>query len=413
MLTTYLKKPLTRERYRSGPAGPHLDEFTSWLEARGYRPRLILRLLRGVHHFSRWAHSTGLSIQALDAEALETFRHHLHNQRRLRYPSGHYTHRFLAARHFVMFLAATGRVTAPASMRRTAAEPQLLGEFRHWMHTHRGTTMATLNNYRLTLLDLLETLGDQPVQYDARALRAFILDRACRHGIGQAKTVVTSVRMFLRFLIAVGRCTPGLDHAIPTIARWRLASLPRYLSAEAIERMIASCELTTLLGRRDRAVLLLLARLGLRAGDVAALQLSDIDWQAGTVQVAGKNRRHTRLPLPQEVGDAILRYFERRPAVDNHHVFLTTVAPCKDLSYQTVGQIATRAMHRAGVEVPRHGSHVLRHSAATQMLRHGVPLSAIGAVLRHVSMETTAGYAKVDRQLLQQVARPWPEVISC
>lgn len=245
-----------------------------------------------------------------------------------------------------------------------------------------------------------------------RALRAFILDRARCHGIGRAKTVVTAVRMFLRFLIAVGRCPPGLDHAIPTIARWRLASLPRYLSAEAIERMLASCELTTLLGLRDRAVLLL-ARLGLRAGDVAALQRSDIDWRVGTVQVAGKNRRHTRLPLPQEVGDAILRYFEHRPAVDHHHIFLTTVAPCKGLAYQTVGKIATQAMHRAGIETPVHGAHVLRHSAATQMLHHGVPLPAIGAVLRHASVETTAGYAKVDRHLLQLVAKPWREVGTC
>jgi site-specific recombinase XerD len=319
----------------------------------------------------------------------------------------------MGARHFVTFLTATGLGAPPAALLLTSADPQLLVEFRHWMHTHRGTTAATLNNYRLTLLDFLHTLGEQPAQYNARALRTFILDRAKSHGIERAKTVVTAVRMFLRFLIAVGRCTPGLDHAIPTIARWRLATLPKYLSAEAIERILASGDRTTLIGLRNRAVLLLLARLGLRAGDVTALRLTHIDWQAGTIQVAGKNRRHNRLPLPQEVGDAVLHYLEHRAAVDTDHVFLTTRAPFKHLAYQTVGKIATQAMYRAGIETPIQGSHVLRHAAATQMLHHGVPLAAIGAVLRHASIETTAGYAKVDRPLLQEVVKPWPEDPTC
>jgi integrase/recombinase XerD len=413
MLATYLKKPLTLERYRFGPAGPCLDQFTDWLEERGYQSDRIHHLLRGVDRFSRWAHSAGLSAQELDAQALETFRQVLHSQQRLRYPSGSYSHLFVGARHFVTFLTVTDRLAPLASIQPTSSDPQLLVEFRHWMHTHRGTMVATLNNYRLTLIDLLETLGDQPAQYDARALRAFILDRARRHGMGHAKTVVTAVRMFLRFLIAVGQCALGLEHAIPTMARWRLASLPKYLSAEVVERVIASCDRTTPIGVRDRAVLLLLARLGLRAGDVAALKLGDLDWHASTVQVAGKNRRQHRLPLPQEVGDAILHYLAYRPVVGNDQVFLTTHAPVKGLAYQTVGKIATQAMHRAGVETPVHGAHVLRHSAATQMLRHGVPLTAIRAVLRHASMETTAGYAKVDLPLLQQVVKPWPEVAIC
>ena len=413
MLATYLKRPPTQEHYRFGPAGPHLDGFTDWLEARGYQPDRIHHLLRGVHRFSCWAHNAGLSLPALNAETLAAFRDHLHSQQRLHYPSGNYSHLFMGARHFVTFLATTGLGAPPAAPLPTSADPQLLVEFRHWMHTHRGTTAATLNNYRLTLLDFLHTLGEQPAQYNARALRAFILDRAEKHGIERAKTVVTAVRMFLRVLIDVGRCTPGLDHAIPTIARWRLATLPKYLSAEAIERMLASGDRTTLIGLRNQAVLLLLARLGLRAGDVTALRLPHIDWQSGTIEVAGKNRRHNRLPLPQEVGDAILHYLEHRAAVDIDHVFLTTRAPFKNLAYQTVGKIATQAMDRAGIETPIHGSHVLRHSAATQMLHQGVPLAAIGAVLRHASIETTAGYAKVDHPLLQAVVKPWPEDTTC
>jgi integrase/recombinase XerD len=191
------------------------------------------------------------------------------------------------------------------------------------------------------------------------------------------KLVITAVRMFLRFLIAMGHCTPGLDHAIPTTARWRLATLPKYLSTEAVERVIASCDLSTLIGVRDRAVLLLLARLGLRAGDVAGLELTAIDWSVGTLQVAGKNRQETQLPLPQDVGDAVLAYLARRPEVKDAHVFITAVAPLKRLSYQTVGKIVTRAIHRAGIETPIHGGQVLRHSVATAMLREGIPLPYI------------------------------------
>jgi site-specific recombinase XerD len=413
MLTTYLKSPSALVRYRSSPAGPHLDAFVDWLESQGYQPKPIRHLLRGVDHFAHWASQAGLGAQELDAQALKTFRQILHDQQRLRYPSGSFSHLFVGARRFVTFLAVTGQVASAAAAQPAPAEPRLFVEFRQWMKTHRGVTTATLNTYRPTLLELLEVLGDQPAQYDARALRAFVLDRAHPHGIDRAKTVVKAVRMFLRFLIAVDRCPPGLDHAIPTIARWRLASLPKYLSAEAVERVLASCDHTTRIGVRDRAVLLLLARLGLRAGDVAALRCSDIDWADATVQVAGKNRRQTRLPLPQEPGDAILDYLAHRPAVDHDQVFLTTVAPFKGLSYQTVGQIATRAMRRAGVEAPQSGSHVLRHSAATQMLRHGLPLEAIRVVLRHASIETTAGYAKVDLQLLHEVVKPWPEVTPC
>jgi integrase/recombinase XerD len=414
MLTTYLKTPPTLERYRSGPAGPHLETFVSWLEAQGYPPRRIFHLLRGVHRFSCWAHHAGYPLQRLDTRALEAYGHALHGLQRLRYPSGRLSHLFVGARHFVSFLVITGIVAPAASCLPAPAEPALLATFRQWMQTHRGTTQATLNGYRLTLLTLLHRLGDQPERFEAQALRAFVLEHAGQGGIGRAKTIVTAVRMFLRFLIAIGRCRPGLDHALPTIAQWRLASLPRYLPAETVEQVLGTCDLTTPRGMRDRAVLMLLARLGLRAGDVAALQWGDIDWPDATFCVAGKTQRTTRLPLPQEVGDALLVYGERaRPHVPTPHVFLTITAPVRPLSAKAVSQIAARALHRAHVASPSYGAHVLRHSAATQMVRQGASLPSIGAVLRHASLETTAHYAKVDVALLHSVARAWPEVTRC
>jgi integrase/recombinase XerD len=156
-----------------------------------------------------------------------------------------------------------------------------------------------------------------------------------------------------------------------------------------------------------------LARLGLRAGDVAELTFPAIDWSAGTIQVAGKSRRAARLPLPQEVGDAVLAYLEQRPVVNDTHIFMTANAPLRYLSRRAVSKIVRRAILRSGIQAPAHGAHVLRHSLATTMLREGMTLPTIGTVLRHASIETTTGYAKVDVPLLQQVARPWPECLSC
>jgi integrase/recombinase XerD len=414
MLNAYVKRPLTRERYRSHPAGPHLDAFILWLEQRGYQPRRILRLIRGVYRFSQWAQENGLGVEELDAQALEQFRAHLQSRQPLRYPSGSYRPIFLGARHFVTFFEASGLVSPTTLLFPPPPEPELLGAFRQWMRMHRGTTEATLNIYRLPIIDLLHTLCEQPASFEAKALRTFLLERAGRRGIEQAKKIVQAVRMFLRFLIATGQCAPALEHALPTIAHWRLASLPKYLPPETVEHVLASCDRATPLGTRDRAVLLLLARLGLRAGDVAALKWDDIDWPDGTLRVAGKNRRATRLPLPQEVGEAILCYgAHHRPDVPSPYVFLTTIAPLGPLSSKTVTKIAARALRRANVESPIYGAHIFRHSAATTMLRQGISLPSIGALLRHASIETTTLYAKVDTPLLHAVVRAWPEVPSC
>lgn len=411
MLNHYFTAPLTLRKYQQGPIGPYIEEFIGWFEKRGYRSSCdIRRHIRGAICFARWAEEIEISWQQPDSGVIIDFGKYLQKHRTLKYPCGDYSHDFVGARHFVSFLkeVSNSKQTLPKS-----TEPDLFVSFCHWMRTQRGTMDSTLNNYRLTIIDLLKTLGDQPEQYTAETSHTFVLNRASRHGSGNAKTVVTSIRMFLRFSIATGRCTPGMDHAIPTFARWRLATLPKYLPADAVEQIIASCDLSTPVGARDRSVLLLLARLGLRAGDVASLKLSSIDWQSGIIKVKGKNRQETLLPLPQEVGDALLAYLPYRLKLNDTHVFITAIAPLGRLTYRAVGHIVTRAIHRAGVKAPSNGAHVLRHSAATEMLRQGVSLPAIGAVLRHASVETTAIYAKVDVKLLQEIAMPWPEVTPC
>ena len=227
--------------------------------------------------------------------------------------------------------------------------------------------------------------------------------------MGATQALITALRSFLRYLATERKCSAVLVQAIPSVAGWRLSSLPRYLSELELERTIDTCDVDTQQGVRDRAVLILLVRLGLRASDVSALRLFDFDWQDATVVVSGKTRREERLPLPQEVGDAVLQYLEERPEqLETDRVFLRIPAPRQPLSPGGVSTIARQAMRRAGLPVPC-GSHVLRHTAATQMLRQGASLDAIRTLLRHRSVDMTATYAKVDIELLQQVTQPWPE----
>ena len=275
-----------------------------------------------------------------------------------------------------------------------------------------GVTELTLRSYAPVLLELLESVGNNIQGLSAKTVRGFFLSWADRHARSSISIATAAVRMFLRFLIIDGKVPPALICAVPSMANWRLSSLPRYLPAADIERLLGYWDTNTKLGARNRAILLLLARLGLRAGDVVGLRLNDIDWSQATIRVCGKGRREALLPLTQEVGDALLAYLAcRSNKSDEGHVFIRDMAPLRPLSaHGTVSTMVARTMKRAGISSPFHGAHVLRHSAATQMLRESASLHSIGSVLRHRSIETTEQYAKVDTKTLQMVAQPWPEV---
>jgi integrase len=200
-------------------------------------------------------------------------------------------------------------------------------------------------------------------------------------------------------------------HCVPTVPQWRLSSLPRYLESADVERVIASCDVSTIKGLRDRAILLLLARLGVRAGDIIAMTVTDADWKHGTLRMRGKSRREAVLPLPQDVGDALLAYMESgRPRATTERMFLTVCAPIRPFTGpSSISEIVKVALRHAGIiDAPSRGAHLLRHSAATAMLRAGSSLDTIAVVLRHRSPDTTALYAKVDLEMLQLVVQCWP-----
>lgn len=316
-----------------------------------------------------------------------------------------------AGKRYLHFLRRQGAVPAPKLPHEFWP---MLGAFHEWGLHHRGLAETTLHLYEDVLIDLLKELGDDPGEYTARRLRDFVIERSRPHGRRRGETIVCAVRALLRFLVATGRCRDGMPDAIPRFALWKLSSVPRFLEPPTVQRVIDACPPRTPLLRRDRAILLLLSRLGLRGGDIGRITFNDIDWRDATVSVAGKSRREERLPLPQDVGDAVLDYIQHgRPATRHPQVFLTARAPHRPVNNGTVSHISSTALVRAGVESPNHGAHVFRHSAATAMLRQGATLTSIGAVLRHRLPDTTLQYAKVDFASLAEVAMPWPEASPC
>ena len=410
MLEHHVNSPVTRRRLRSGPAAEHVDGFADWLHRRGYKSVSIVAIFRSLAGWTDWMQSAGFTVHDCPA-GLAACTAELQAGGRVRYRRGPNNHSLTAAALFIQFLQECGVLPPPAIPASATDLWPLIREFRSWMGQHRGLTETTLDVYQPIITELLTALGGDPRLYTAEALRGFALERARRYGLHRAKTVVVAVRAFLRFLGATQQCTPGMQYAIPGFASWQLSTVPRFLAADDVERVIASCPADGN-GPRDRAVLLLLARLGLRAGEVAQLRFADIDWAQGLLTVSGKARRQETLPLPQEVGEALLHYLRQsRPPLRTPEVFTTVVAPVRPLTRAAVTHIVRAALRRAGIKAPINGAHVLRHSAATTMLRQGASLAGIGAVLRHRSPRTTAHYAKVDFGLLSEIAQPWPEVV--
>jgi site-specific recombinase XerD len=238
----------------------------------------------------------------------------------------------------------------------------------------------------------------------------FVQRQAPRLHLKRAKLLTTALRSFLRYARYRGQVKRDLASAVPTVANWSMSSVPRAIPADAVRRLLASINRRTAIGRRDYAILLLLARLGLRASEVVRLKLEDIDWNAGSISVQGKGDQRSILPLPADVGSAIATYLRRgRPRCSSRHVFLRSKAPIGGLrGPATIAYLVQRSLARTGIKAPTRGAHQFRHALATNMLHHGASLAEIGDVLRHRSLETTKIYTKVDLNSLRALALPWP-----
>ena len=412
MLEKFFSAPKTLRRLRGGISGPHIDVFADDLEREGYAAVSAVRYIRAASHLGCFVQHKGGVLKDINFNLLNSFCSHLRRCRCPHFKRGKISyHSQFGVKLFHHHLVARG-ICPSESDQNPPHQPALVTDFCNWFRTHRGVKEPTLRQYARGATDLLRTLGEDVSQWNAKAVRDFLLERASQCGTPTTQALITSLRAFLRFLNFHGEFRDDLALAIPAVAHWRLARLPRCLSTDEVNRLVAACDGTDPRRLRDRAIILMLVRLGLRSGDVAGLRLTDINWKDGTLQVIGKGRYQVQLPLPQDVGDELLRYLECRPVnIPTDQVFVRSNAPRRPfVSGDGVSSVVKQALKRANIDAPAKGAHLLRHTAATEMLRNGVPLDQAGLVLRHRSIDMTAYYAKADVALLKQIAQPWPEV---
>ncbi len=413
MIDHYYKRPFILAELREGLLGGYVDQLAHWLAEHDYSLDSARRHIRLAHNLGRWLAETRRPLEGLDEAQMDIFVEVLPD---LPYVHKNKTRNPKKARNSAGLVLA--RLRADGLVHTKPPEPtpvpELVAAFEAWMLLHRGARQRTLQGgYRPVLRRFVAVLGEDPEAYTAAAIRGFILARVERLGTERVVTRLTPIRSFLRYLGMIGRCPPNLVDAVPRLASWKRASLPRWIQADEVERIIASCDTASPMGIRDRAIILLMARLGLRGADVAGLQLGDVDWVAARICVSGKMRRQVALPLPQDVGDAVLAYIvDGRPAASSDVIFCGVRAPHRPLGPGGVRKVVARTAQRAGVSLPERGSHVLRHSLATALLADGVSLAGIGVVLRHTSLDTTRIYAKADLGSLRMVAPPWPLEVS-
>jgi integrase/recombinase XerD len=389
----------------SGPLAPYAAGFSSWLASRAYSPSAAADRLYQFDQLSRWLAREGLGVGELTGERAERF---AVSRRAVGLVSWSSPQSVALP---LEYLRRLGVAPAPTPDSPGGPLEELLADYRRYLSIERGlcdhTVLDAYGPVARVFLSARENLNGLGLERLSAAEVSSFLGRECpKRSVSGARDLVCALRSLLRYLHLAGLITAPLVWAVPSVADLRDRTLPRGLESAAVRRLLASCDRRRFVGRRDFAILLLLARLGLRAGEIAAITLDDIDWRAGMLLVHGKGGREDALPLPADVGEAVVSYLRRRPRCECRALFLRVTAPRQGLNRCTVAWVVRAACDRVGL--PRVGAHRLRHTAATQMLQAGASLPEIGQVLRHREQKTTAIYAKVDHGALRPLARPWP-----
>jgi site-specific recombinase XerD len=390
-----------------GPWAGYLKAYTKLIKERGYSPASFQTQVQLIKRFNKWLRSGHTEIRALDEIVVERFLHRRQSAGSARRGDAATLYRFL---HVLRDQGATRRPKKPP----LSPKQRLTTNYGRYLLEERGLTQATVVNYVPFIDQFLSTRFPQSPcklsQLRARDVTDFVRCQAHKFSPGRAQLLVTALRSFLRYLRYHGKITTDLNACVPTVARWSFATLPKFLPAGTVQRVLDRNNRTTSIGRRDYAILLLLARLGLRACEIVALNLEDIDWENARITIRSKGGRWAQLPLPTDVGKALALYLRHgRPSCSCRRVFIRDRAPRIGFANSiAVSSLVMRALERAGVDSARKGAHLFRHSLATDMIRQGASLDEIGELLRHQSPNTTAIYAKVDLPALRPLALPWP-----
>jgi site-specific recombinase XerD len=398
----------TIERLRQGPLSEHLDAYAAGVAEQGYGRHSLRQQIVVIADLSRWLKQKHIDVQDLDGIVVDRFLRLRRRQQRVRRGDAKALERLLA------MLCRTGVVKQRQQPVEDNDRSRVIDEFQRYLLQERGLSQSTLHNYVPVIEQFLsERFHNRAPNFGmlrAPDVTGFVVRQAHRLSPVRAKLMVTALRSFFRYLRHRGAISTDLAGCVPTVPNWSLSTLPKYLPAGDVERILECCDRKTSVGRRNHAILLLLARLGVRAGEVVGLSLDDIDWSTGQITIRGKGGRSAQLPLPADVGAALAAYLRHdRPRSTTRRVFLRHRAPLVGFANSsTISSLVRRALKHAGVESAHTGAHVLRHSLATSLLRQGGSLDEIGELLRHQSPNTTAIYAKVDVTALHTLALPWP-----
>ena len=394
---------MTGRRRKPGRMGPFIDGYRAWLAGRGYAPGTVINMLAMAGDLGRWMDARDFAASDLDRVVVAEFRDAMRTAGMRNVPGAHGLDRLL------QYLEHEG-VRAASAVPATPVE-ELVQRYRRWLVGDRGLAEATVERYvklaRLFLTQRSTELVHSVENLTGTDIVAFLLQESDRLSVGSVKGRVAELRSLLKFLYLQGLTPRPLATAVPPVAGWRDTGVPRAIPAADVQLLLGGCDRSHPIGVRDFAMLMLVARLGLRSAEVARLELGDIDWRAGQIILRGKASRQEGMPLPVDVGEALTAYLtQARPSTRIRQVFLAAKAPMRPIPPGLVSDVTHRACDRAGL--PRIGAHRLRHSLATEMLRRGATIVEVSQVLRHRDLATTAIYAKVDYAALRAVARPWP-----
>ncbi|MBZ5499143.1 MAG: site-specific integrase [Acidobacteriia bacterium] len=391
-----------------GPLAAYVQPFCAWAFDQGYERHSVRRRVALAADFSQWLQRKDVSVTEVSSEHPAEYLRHLWRQRPIHGGDSP------SLKQFMEFLRHQGiiAVDQPNPEPTTPVE-QCLREFETYLQDQRGLAVTTVSQYTLYVrLFLRKCFGDDPIVLtDLRAddVTGFIQQESSPTHFVRPKAIAISLRSFFRFAHYRGAITADLAASVPKVASWSMSGIPRAISEDQTRKLLSSIERGHGKGLRNYAILLLLARLGLRSGEIASLEIEDIDWISGSLKVRGKGRE-ALYPLPQDVGEAIVAYLRHgRPPSTSRRLFLRCMAPFRGFrGSPAIGGIVHYAIKRAGVEAPTRGSHQFRHGLASQMLHHGSSLKEIGELLGHRSIEVTKIYAKVDIDALRKLALSWP-----